>query len=117
MPPVVEENQVTLGATSVAGDSSGNGILATLTFEFIAIKESTLNLSGQVLLIVVVNVFHFCLELEKTIVGVPRLWADVNLDGVVNILDLHLVASSFGKSSLRRDKVEIVEDINNDGCC
>ena len=42
VPPVVEGDEVILGATSLAEDSSGDGTLATLTFEFIAIKESTL---------------------------------------------------------------------------
>ena len=51
-------------------------------------------------------------------VGVPRLREDVNLDGVVNILDLQLVASSFGKPTktiILRDTVVVSGDVNGDG--
>ena len=49
VPPVVEGNQVTLGATAVAREKSGSGTLATVTFEIIAIKESTLTLSQTII--------------------------------------------------------------------
>lgn len=45
VPPVVEGDSVNLGATSLAESSSGDGTLAILTFEFIAVKESTVTLS------------------------------------------------------------------------
>ncbi len=117
VPPVVEGNRVTLGATSVAGDRSGDGTLATLTFEFIAIKESTLTLSEAVIVNGAGDRLPF-LFINRTVeAGVPRLREDVNLDGVVNILDLQLVASSFGKSSWTREKATIaaIEDVNDDG--
>ena len=47
--PVVLDNNVTLGATNFANVSSGDGILATITFEVIDVKESTLNLSNVIL--------------------------------------------------------------------
>ena len=114
VPPVVDGNQVTLGATSVADDSSGDGMLATLTFEVIAIKESTLTLSEIVIVNNTGKHLHFYSGNLKSNVGVPRLREDVNLDGVVDILDLTLVAASFGKSSPRRYEVEVI-DINGDG--
>ncbi len=40
--PVVEGNLVKLNAASLAGEISGDGTLATLTFEVIAVKTSTL---------------------------------------------------------------------------
>ena len=49
VPPVVDANRVTLGATTLAGVSSGDGILATLTFEVVDVKESTLILSEVLL--------------------------------------------------------------------
>ena len=49
VPPIVSGNQVTLAATALSGESSGNGTLATLTFEVVAIKASTLTLSDVVL--------------------------------------------------------------------
>ena len=45
LPPLVSEDQVTLAATSLNGGSHGEGTLATLTFEVIAVKTSTLTLS------------------------------------------------------------------------
>ena len=49
VPPVVSGNRVTLASTSLSGESHGGGTLATLTFEAIAVKASTLTLSGVVL--------------------------------------------------------------------
>lgn len=45
VPPVVAGNLVKLAATSLAGESNGNGTLATITFEVQAVKASTLTLS------------------------------------------------------------------------
>ena len=45
IPPVVDENRVTLAATSLTGGSQGDGILAILTFEVIEVKSSVLTLS------------------------------------------------------------------------
>ena len=44
VPPVVAANRVTLGATTLAGVRNGGGTLATLTFEVLDVKESTLTL-------------------------------------------------------------------------
>ncbi len=49
VPPVVDGNRVTLGATSLAEVSNGDGTLATLTFEVIDVKESTLTLPEVIL--------------------------------------------------------------------
>ena len=49
LPPVVEENTITLAATSLAGESHGDGTLATLTFEVVAVKASALTLSDVLL--------------------------------------------------------------------
>ncbi len=43
-PPIIGENRVTLSATSPAGESVGDGTLATLTFEVVTRKSSTLKL-------------------------------------------------------------------------
>lgn len=45
VPAVVKGNTLTLAATSLAGESDGNGTLATLTLEGVAVKASTLTLS------------------------------------------------------------------------
>ena len=47
--PVVEGNLVTLGAGSAAGEGNGNGTLAKLTFEVIAVKASTVKLFSVIL--------------------------------------------------------------------
>ena len=47
--PKVEGNLVQLNAASLAGESDGDGTLATLTFEVIAVKASTLTLSDVLL--------------------------------------------------------------------
>ena len=49
VPPIVNENRVTLGATTLAGVGNGDGTLATLTFEVIDVKESSLTLSEVIL--------------------------------------------------------------------
>ena len=49
MPPAVSGNKVTLAATSLSGESHGDGTLATLTFEVVTVKASTLTLSDVVL--------------------------------------------------------------------
>ena len=47
--PSVSGNQVTLVATTLVGESNGAGTLATVTFEVIAVKASTLRLTGVLL--------------------------------------------------------------------
>ena len=51
VPPVVSsvENAVTLGATSLSGVSEGDGMLATVTFEVIEVKESIIELFDIIL--------------------------------------------------------------------
>ena len=40
----VKGNTVTLAATSLSGTSNGDGTLATITFEIVAVKPSTLDI-------------------------------------------------------------------------
>ena len=49
MPPVIDENQVTLASSAFTENRNGNGILATVTFEVVALKTSTLNLTNVIL--------------------------------------------------------------------
>ena len=48
--PIAGNNSVTLGATNFAQSSSGDGVLATITFEVVDVKNSTLNLSNFLLM-------------------------------------------------------------------
>ena len=106
--PVVDADKVTLSATAFAEERGGDGTLATITFEVIAMKASTVRLSDVVL----TNNFG---ESTKPIVAdaeitLPRQRdEDVNADGVVNIADLTLIASNFGKTGKN------AADINDDG--
>ena len=108
IPPVVEENTVMIGGTSIAGESTGDGILATLTFEVVAAKASTVNLSNVLLTDSAGSSATPQVE-GAEITEPPQLAEDVNDDGIVNIIDLTFVASHFGKTG------QNAADINGDG--
>ena len=108
LPPDASSNTVTLGATSFGGESSGDGTLATITFEVIAVKESTLSLS-DVLLSDSAGTGRLPRVEDGQITESPQLRGDVNGDGIVNILDLVLVAGRFGQSGQES------ADVNGDG--
>ena len=104
--PVVEKNSVTL--TSVAGVNRGDGTLATITFQVVDTKASRLFLSQASLVDPEGERLFPCIENGEVIEPV-YLAEDVNNDGVVNIQDMVLVSSNFGK----RD--ENKADVNGDG--
>ena len=106
--PVVNRDRVELASSALAGVSNGDGTLATITFEVMAVKPSTLTLSETLFADDQGNTFRPRVE-GSDITEPPKLKGDVNGDGVVNIQDLVLVASSFGKTG--QDSA----DINGDG--
>ena len=111
VPPVVEGNRVKLAATSLSGESSGAGTLATFTFEVIAVKASTLTLSDALFTDKAGETAVPQVE-NATITERPasaKLKGDVNGDETVNIADLVLVASNLGKIG------QHVADVNGDG--
>ena len=108
VPPVVNRDRVELAATALTGVSNGDGTLATVTFEVVAVKTSTLTLSETLLADNQGNTFLPQVEAGE-ITEPPELKADVNGDGVVNIQDLVLVASSFGQTGQNS------ADVNTDG--
>ena len=108
VPPVSEGNTVTLASTALGGKSNGNGTLATITFEVVAAKASTIRLSDVLLTDSTGGSSTPQIE-NAEITEPPQLPEDVNKDGVVNIIDLTLVASSFGKSGQNS------ADVNDDG--
>ena len=108
LPVDASGNTVSLGAVSLAGESNGDGTLATITFEVIAVKASTLKLSDVLLSDSSETASTPQME-DGQIVEQPQLIEDVNGDGVVNILDLVRVASNLGKSG------ENGADVNGDG--
>ena len=106
--PVVSGNRIALAATSLAGESNGDGTLATVTFEVIAVKASTLTLS-DVVLSDSGGVGSRPQVENGEVVEPPQVTGDVNGDGVVNIQDLVLVAGQFGQRG-QNDA-----DVNGDG--
>ena len=107
-PPVLEGHLVKLNAVSLAGESNGDGSLATLTFEVIAVKASTLTLSD--VLLSNRSGETFLPKVENAEITQPtRLREDVNGDGVVNIADLVLVTSHLGETG------QNAADVNGDG--
>ena len=97
IPTTVEGNSVTLAATSLAGESSGSGTLSTITFEVVATKASTVRLS-DVLLTDSTSGSSTPQTENAEITEPTHLPEDVNKDGIVNIIDLTLVASNFGET-------------------
>ncbi len=108
LPAEIGTNEISFASTAGMASSAAEGTLLTITFEVVAIKASTLSLtevvlasgSGTELLVMTQN---------AEIVAPMRPAWDVNQDGVVNILDLTLVASHFG------EKGDIAADVNGDG--
>ena len=107
-PPIVEGNLIKLNAASLAGESNGDGTLATLTFEVIAAKASTLTLSDVLLTNSDGEAFVPTVE-NAQITESTGLKGDVNGDGIVNIQDLVLVAGKLGQTGTNS------ADINGDG--
>ena len=106
--PVVNRDRVELASSALAGVSNGDGTLATITFEVMAVKPSTLTLSETLFADDQGNTSLPRVE-GGEITEPPKLKGDVNGDGVVNIQDLVLVASSFGETGQNS------ADINADG--
>ncbi|MYH80515.1 hypothetical protein F4141_07395 [Candidatus Poribacteria bacterium] len=96
-----------LNAASLAGESDGDGTLATLTFEVIAAKASTLTLSNVLLTNSAGETFVPQIE-NAEITESTGLEGDVNGDGTVNIADLVLVASNLGETG------QNAADVNGD---
>lgn len=109
--PIVLNGAVHIAATSIIGAASDSkGTLATLTFEVVAARASTLQLrevllsdSAGMSLAVTMKDGHI-----QTI-EVPSI-GDVNGDSRVNILDLTLVASSFTAASPVAPRLDVNED-------
>ena len=104
----MEGNLIKLNAASLAGESSGDGTLTTLTFEVIAVKGSTLTLSDVLLTNSAGEAFVPTVE-NAEITEAIQLTGDINGDGIINIQDLVLTASNLGKTG------QNPADVNGDG--
>ena len=91
--------------TNDAGN--GDGRLMSGIFEVLVVKPSIVGISGYL----TTNGLRSIPTFENAVVIVP-LFGDVNRDGAVNILDLILVASSFGQPVPAEGNPA---DVNEDG--
>ncbi len=116
--PDVEKNYVTLASAALAEESNGDGVLATITFQVVDTKASGLFLSQVHLVNPDGERLFPCIENgiaedgtveDSTVIEPVYIAEDINEDGVVNIQDLVLVSSNFGKTG------ENEADINGDG--
>ncbi len=103
---------VTLTANTLARAGNGNGTLATLTFESVDFKPSTLILSEVYL--VDADGKQWVVTTKRAKVTIPPepvevIFGDINRDGVVNIQDLIIVSARFG------ERGQNSADLNKDG--
>ncbi len=102
------QSSITLTATAFGEQSNGDGTLATITFEVIAQKDSTVSIS-DVLLTDSLGSSTVPQIAGAEILESLVLSEDVNGDGVVNISDLTFVAANLGKMGANP------ADVNGDG--
>ena len=108
VPPAIDGHRLTVGAVSLGGTSHGNGTLAALSFEVLAVKNSTATLSEVSL--VDPDAKQSFPRIEDARVEVPsRVVGDANGDGVISILDLPQVAARHAETG----RMDV--DVNQDG--
>ena len=108
VPPVIDGNRVTFGATSLQGSSEGDGTLATFTFEVLTTSPAMPTLSDVKL--TDSNADFLAVRIESgEITDSPQLAGDVNGDGVVDLADITAAAVRLGQTG------ENTADMNGDG--
>ena len=108
IPAEIGADEISFASTARMASGAAEGTLLRITFEVVGIKASALSLTEVVL------ASSFGISLPVTTQGAeiaepPKPAWDVNKDGVVNILDLTLVASRFGETG------DVDADVNEDG--
>ena len=106
--PVVDVNNVQLASVAYGQEVDGDGTLASITFEVIAVKNSTVRLS-HVLLTNSTGTGETPQTAFAEITEPPIRPEDVNEDGVVDVSDLLFVAMNFGTHGTH------AADVNADG--
>ena len=102
-PPQVSGGKVTLAATSVSGAArNSSGTLASVTFSVVAVKKSTLRLTGVLLSDSNANALSVSVRNGSVVESRAVKW-DVNGDGRVNVLDLTRVATRLGTRDTSAD--------------
>ena len=110
VPPTADGDRVTLGAQAVTGEGNGDGTLATLTFEIIAVKASTLMLSEVTLANSAGEGNVNFNDLQLVLDNRDRSPYDVNGDGTVDDADASLLTEAISNGS-----TDAKYDVNNDG--
>ena len=110
VPPVVEDNTITLAANYWQSKAfSGDGTLASFTFEVRAGKMSTLTLKDVLLFDYSGNGKIYYPHVRNAQITVDfDIMGDVNQDGTVDVKDLVVVAENFGETG------ENAADVNGD---
>ena len=106
VPPKIGTDEITLASTAQVASGTVEGTLLTITFEVVAVKTSALSLT-EVTLASGSGISLPVTTQNAEIVEPKPAW-DVNKDGVINILDLTLVAAHFGETGT------IDADVNGD---
>ncbi|MXV75867.1 hypothetical protein F4Z99_16535 [Candidatus Poribacteria bacterium] len=99
LPATIGTDEITLASTARTAADATQGTLLTITFEVVAVKASMLSLSEVVLSSSIGTELLVTTE-DGEIVEPPTPPWDVNKDGVINILDLTLVAANFGETGV-----------------
>lgn len=107
VPAIIGTDEIILASTAQMAADAAQGTLLTITFEVVAVKASTLSLSEIILSSSIGTLLPVMAE-DGEIVEPPTPPWDVNKDGVINILDLTLVAANFGQTG------DIPADVNGD---
>ncbi len=108
IPAKIGTAEISLASTARVASGAAEGRLLRITFEVVRIKASILSLSEVVLASGSGKSLPVMTQ-GAEIAEPPKPAWDVNKDGVVNILDLTLVASQFGETG------DIDADVNRDG--
>lgn len=107
IPDIIGTDEITLASTASTASDAAQGTLLTITFEVLAVKASMLSLNEVILSSPSGTALPVTTE-NGEIVEPPTPPWDVNKDGVINILDLTLVAANFGQTG------DIPADVNGD---
>ena len=107
LPTIIGTDEITLASTAVTAVDATQGTLLTITFEVVAVKASTLVLSDVLISSNMGTTLPVTTEDSEIVEPSTPPW-DVNKDGVINILDLTLVAANFGQTG------DIPADVNGD---
>ena len=114
LPPETTHSSVKISAASLAGPTNGDGTLATVTFEVVEVKTSTLRLTDVILSDAAGQPLAVTTA-DGIVTGqdTPPLRLDVNADGEVTVIDLAIVALFYGTQVPAG--INFPADVNADG--